>query len=71
LTLYRRIVVDCRFPQASGSDKKLEPPAHACKASDRNGGDRVMMTSPIIFPVDADKPYSASATNNEFKILTA
>ena len=30
-----------------------------------------MMTSPIIFPVDADKPYSASATNNEFKILKA
>ena len=22
-----------------------------------------MMSSPIIFPVDADKPYSASATN--------
>ena len=29
-----------------------------------------MMTRPIIFPFDADKPYSASATNNEFKILT-
>ena len=26
-----------------------------------------MITSPIIFPVDADKPYSASATNNEFQ----
>jgi hypothetical protein len=24
-----------------------------------------MMTSPIIFPVDADKPYSASAINNK------
>jgi hypothetical protein len=30
-----------------------------------------MMSSPIIFPFDADEPDSASATNNEFKILKA
>ena len=30
-----------------------------------------MMTSPIIFPFDADKSSSASATNKEFKILKA
>ena len=29
------------------------------------------MSSPIIFPFDADEPYSAPATNNEFKILKA
>jgi len=30
-----------------------------------------MMSSPIIFPFDADEPYSVPATNNEFKILKA
>jgi hypothetical protein len=30
-----------------------------------------MTPSPIIFPFDADQPSSASATNNQFKILTA
>jgi hypothetical protein len=71
LALYRRIVVDCRFPQALGSDKKLEPPAHACKASESKRRRPRYDVEPDHFPVDADKPSSASATNNEFKILTA